>query len=383
MTAFEYSRWDGSQEFTPQSAERLFDEFSEYLLDYGDQVLDSLEQWEEEHPDLIEMLIKQGYLEKDTDGNFVVTPRGIRRVEHRALEELFNITRRGNSGGHETDFRGTGQTVHEESKPYEYGDPISNLNMHETLKNALHRQAGLGGSPTASIDIAEEDLVVHDTEYQTSCATVVLLDMSGSMGRYGKFGRAKQVALALGALVRGRYRGDFLQVVGFYTYASPLSERELLYAAPKPVSIYDPRVHLRISLDHPPSFVPEHFTNIQAGLQFARRVLKRQPAPNKQIITITDGEPTAHIENRDIVLIYPPAEKTARITLAEVRRCANEGIHLSSFALIEDYFYLGLVNFVEQMAQVSGGISAYCNANDLGNMVIDSFIGGRRTRRTM
>ena len=383
MTAFEYSRWDGSQEFSPQSAERLFDELSEYLLDYGDQVLESLEQWEQEQPDLVEMLVKQGYLEKDTDGKFVVTPRGIRRVENRALEELFNITRRGNLGGHETDFRGAGQTVHEESKPYEYGDPVSNLNMHETLKNALYRQAGQkGASPTASIEIAEDDLVVHDTEYQTSCATVVLLDMSGSMGRSGKFGRAKQVALALGSLVRGRYRGDFLQVVGFYTYASPLSERELLYAAPKPVSIYDPRVHLRISLDHPSGFVPEHFTNIQAGLQFARRLLKRQPAANKQIITITDGEPTAHIENRDIVLIYPPAEKTARITLAEVRRCANEGIHLSSFALIDDYFYLGLVNFVEQMAQVSGGIAAYCNAADLGNMVIDSFIGGRRTRRT-
>ena len=225
--------------------------------------------------------------------------------------------------------------------------------------------------------------MVYDTEYQTSCATVVLLDMSGSMNRYGKFGQAKKVALALQALVRDKYRGDFLQVVGFFTYASPLSEKELLYSAPKQVSIYDSRVRLRINLDRPPQFVPEHFTNIQAGLQFARRVLKRQPAQNKQIITITDGEPTAHIEGRDIVLIYPPSDKTARMTLAEVKRCANEGLHLSSFALIEDYFYLGLVNFVEQMAQVSGGVAAYCNAQDLGNMVVDSFVGGRRTRRML
>jgi len=129
--------------------------------------------------------------------------------------------------------------------------------------------------------------------------------------------------------------------------------------------------------------VPEHFTNIQAGLQFARRILMRQPAANRQIITITDGEPTAHIEGREIVLIYPPAEKTAARTLAEVKRCADEGIHLASFALIEDYFYLGLVNFVEQMAQVSGGVAAYCNAQDLGGMIVDSFIGGRRKRRTM
>lgn len=378
MPHFEYSHWDGSQEFTPQSADKLFDELSQFMMDYGDHMLDHLQQWEEEHPDLIEKLIKQGYVEKDAQGRFMVTPKGVRRVENKALEDLFDIRRKDKLGKHETEFRGAGQTVHEESKPYEYGDPISNLNMHETLRNALHRQGG--GSP---VSIEEDDLVVHDTEYQTSCATVVLVDMSGSMMRYGKYGQAKRVAMALQSLVRSRYQGDFLQVVGFYTYASPLSERELLYSAPKPVSIYDPRVNLRINLDRPPRFVPEHFTNIHAGLQFARRLLKRQPAQNKQIIVITDGEPTAHVEGREILLIYPPSERTARATLAEAKRCSTEGLHLSSFALIEDYFYLGLVNFVEQMARVSGGVAAYCNADDLGNMVIDSFIGGRRRRRTV
>ncbi len=378
MPDFEYSRWDGSQEFSPQSADDVFDQFSQYMMDYGEHMLDVLEQWEEEHPEIVDMLLKQGYVEKDTEGKYIVTPKGVKRVENRSLDELFNISRKDQMGKHETEFRGAGQTLHDESKPYEFGDPVSNLNMHETLKNALHRQGG--GSP---IDIAEDDLVVHDTEYQTSCATVVLLDMSGSMMRYGKFGQAKKVAMALQSLVRGRYPGDTLQVVGFYTYASLLSEKQLLYSAPKPVSMYDPRVHLRVSLDQPPGFVPQHFTNIQAGLQFARRLLKRQPAQNKQIITITDGEPTAHMEGRDIVMIYPPAEKTARITLSEVKRCSEEGLHLSSFALVEDYFYLGLVNFVDQMARVSNGIAAYCNADDLGNMVIDSFVGGRKRRRTM
>lgn len=374
---YEYSRFDGSQQFTPQSADALFDQLSQYLLDYGEDVLDQLERWEEDHPDVIEMLLQRGHIEKDAEGKFVVTPRGVRRVENKALEDLFQITRKDRLGKHETDFRGAGQTLHEESKPYEYGDPVANLNMHETLKNALHRQGG--GAP---VHITEDDFVVHDTEYQTSCATVVLLDMSGSMSRYGKYGSAKKIALALGALVRGKYPGDTLHVVGFYTYASPLSERELLYSAPKPVSIYDPRVRLRINLDQPPRFVPEHFTNIHAGLQFARRLLRRQAAQNKQIITITDGEPTAHIEGRDIVLIYPPAEKTANVTLAEARRCADEGLHLSTFALVEDYFYLGLVNFVEKMAQVTGGVAAYCNAQDLGSLVVDSFVGGRRKRQT-
>lgn len=378
MAAYQYSKWDGSQSFTPQSADEVFDKLSEYLMQYGDEVLDSLKMWEEEHPDLIDQLIKQGYIEKDGEGKYVVTPRGMKRVENKALEELFDVRRKDILGKHETDHRGVGQTVHEESKPYQYGDPVSNLNMHETLRNALARQQD--GPP---IRITHDDLVVHETEYQTSCATVVLLDMSGSMTRYGKYGSAKKVALALQALVRGKYQGDFIQVIGFYSFASPLTERELINSAPKPVSIFDPRVRMRINLDQPPGFIPQHFTNIHAGLQFARRVLRRQPQMNRQIICITDGEPTAHVEGRDVMLIYPPCEKTANVTLAEAKRCANEGIHISSFALVEDYFYMGLVNFVEQMAKVTGGIAAYCNAGDLGNMVIDSFIGGRRKRRAM
>lgn len=378
MPAYEYSRWDGSQEFTPQSADQLFDQLSEYLMQYGEDVLDSLNQWEEENPELLDMLLKQGYIEKDAEGKFRVTPKGLRRVENKALEELFDVRRKDTLGRHETDFRGTGTIRQDETKPYEYGDPIAHLNLQETLRNALQRQGQ--GTP---IRVTEDDFAINESEYQTSCATVVLLDMSGSMSRFGKYGAAKKVALAMQALVRGKYQGDFLQVVGFYTFASPMTERELLLSAPKPVSLFDPRVRLRVSLDHPPRFVPQHFTNIHAGLQYARRILRRQGAQNKQIVTITDGEPTAHIEGRDVLLIYPPCEQTANATLAEVRKCAREGIHLSSFALIEDYFYLDLVNFVERMAKASGGIAAYCNAQDLGNLVIDRFTNGRKVRRTV
>ncbi len=141
-------------------------------------------------------------------------------------------------------------------------------------------------------------------------------------------------------------------------------------------------MNLRFDLDNLPKRVPQHFTNIDAGLRLARNILGRSGAQNKQIIVVTDGEPTAHIEGREVVLIYPPSEKTARHTLNEVRRCASAGIRVSSFALIEDYFYLGLVNFVEEMARVSQGVAAYCSADDLGKYVFDSFIGGRKVRRT-
>ncbi len=377
MPGFEYSRWDGSQSFSPQSADELFDKLSEYLYQYGGELLDNLNDWEQEHPDVIDMLVKQGYIEKDSEGKYRITPRGIRRTETKALEQLFDVRGRGSLGRHDTDFRGAGQVQHEDSRPYQYGDPVSNLNLHETLRNAIQRQSG--GPP---IRISEDDLVVHETEYQTACATVVLLDMSGSMTRYGKYGAAKKVAMGLQALVRDKYRGDSIEVIGFYSYASPVNERELLLSAPKPVSIFDSRVRLRINLDQPKGFVPQHFTNIHAGLQLARRTLQRKSTQNRQIIVITDGEPTAHMEGRDLLLIYPPCEQTARVTLAEAKRCAAEGIHISSFALIEDYFYLDLVNFVQQMARVTGGVAAYCNADDLGGMVVESFVGGRRRRRS-
>jgi uncharacterized protein with von Willebrand factor type A (vWA) domain len=222
---------------------------------------------------------------------------------------------------------------------------------------------------------------VYETEHQTRAATVVLIDMSGSMGRYGKYGMTKKVALALQAMVRAQYPTDSLEMVGFYTLASKMTERELLNSAPKPVGLFDPRVHLRISLDAPLPRQVQHFTNIDAGLKLARNMLGKQAAENKQIIVITDGEPTAHIEGREAVLIYPPAEKTAAATLAEARRCASAGIRVSSFALIEDYFYLGLVNFVEEMARVTQGVAAYCSADDLGKYVFDSFVGGRRQRK--
>ncbi len=261
MAQFEYTRWDGTQPFTPQSADQLFDQFSQYLMDYGDEILGELDRLEEEHPDVVDMLIQRGYVEKDHDGQFMVTPKGLRRVQNKALEELFDVRTKGNMGRHETEFRGPGQTVHEESKPYQYGDPVSNLNMHETLKNAwirsheshdqAHGQRSVGTEhPAARIDITEDDLVVHDTEYQTTCATVVLLDMSGSMMRYGKFAAAKRVALALQALVRSRYQGDFLQFVGFYTYATPLTEKQLLYSAPKPCEPVRP---IRPAADQPRS----------------------------------------------------------------------------------------------------------------------------------
>ena len=373
----EYSKWDGSQEFLPQSADKLFDQLSEYILQYGENVLRNLEDLDEdEMPEVVELIQKEGLIERDEEGKWRVTPKGIRRVQDKTLGELFQTFRRDSVGRHDTLQKGEGTVQLEDTRPYVYGDSLANINMHETLKNAYVRQGG--GVP---IRLSHEDYVVHETEYQTRCATVVLIDMSGSMGRYGKYYTTKKVAIGLQAMVRAQYPQDSIEMIGFYTFASPMTERQLLNSAPKPVSMYDSRIHLRFDMDKPPG------TRAPALHQYSRRAaagrshLLRQSAANKQIIVITDGEPTAHIEGREVVLIYPPAEKTATSTLDEVRRCASAGIRVSSFALIEDYFYLGLVNFVQEMARVSNGVAAYCSVDDLGKFVFESFIGGRHTRR--
>jgi uncharacterized protein with von Willebrand factor type A (vWA) domain len=377
MSIYEYSKWDGTQQFQPQSADELFDKLSEVMMQYGEDVLRNLDRLDdEEAEDFLRLIQKQGLIEEDDEGRWAVTPKGLRRIQESALANLFQIFQRDAVGKHDTPQKGAGTVQIDDWKPYVYGDSLANLNLHETLKNAMVRQGG--GTP---IHVNRDDYVVYETEFQTRCATVVLIDMSGSMGRFGKYAMTKKVALALQAMVRAQYPQDTLQTVGFYTYANVLTERQLLNSAPKPVSIYDSRVHFRFDLDNPPRRVPEHFTNIHAGLRLARSLLARHSAQNKQIIVITDGEPTAHIEGREVVLIYPPSEKTALHTLTEVRKCAAAGIRVSSFALIEDYFYLGLVNFVEEMARVSQGVAAYCSADDLGKYVFDSFTGGRRTRR--
>jgi len=210
---------DGSQQFQPLSAEAAFDKLSEYLLEHGEYLLVQLERMDQSDDELVQLLLKGGYLEKDEEGRISIAARGVRRIENKAIEELFAMQKRDTPGKHATDFKGAGPVRHDDSKPYEFGDPVANLNLHETFRNAVARR-GQGTSPHRQatgmkISLAEQDFVVYETEHQASCATVVLLDMSGSMARYGKFYHAKKVALALLGLVRGRYTEDSIRVMAF------------------------------------------------------------------------------------------------------------------------------------------------------------------------
>src|SRR3954453_12049594 len=218
MPRFEYTRWDGSQQFQAQSADKAFDQIAEYLLPYGDQVLRDLDRFEDDDaPEILELIQKEGLIEKDGEGKWQVSPKGLRRIQNDALTSLFQTFNRDALGQHDTPQRGEGTVRLEDSKPYVSGDSLANLNPHETLKNAYIRQGG--GVP---IRLQYDDYVVHETEYQTRCASVVLIDMSGSMGRYGKYAMTKKVALALHAMVRAQYALDTMQMIGFYTFASVL-----------------------------------------------------------------------------------------------------------------------------------------------------------------
>lgn len=378
MPVYEYREWDETRPFEGLDAENLFDTLSEYMMQYGERILRHLDPQDQDLQEMLELLIREGFLSRDSEGNLTVTAKGLGRVQRKALHALFQEMKRDAMGKHDTNMRGPGQVTLDEWRPWRFGDPLANLNLGETMRNAVLRQG-----PGTPISLEPEDFVVFDTEYQTRCATVVLLDMSGSMNRFGKFYHARKVALALKALVQGAYPGDTIKFVGFYSYASPLSERELLLCTPKRVSLFDDRVHLRVPLDSPPGFVPEHFTNIHAGLRIARAILKKEACQNRQIILITDGEPTAHIDGRDLLLIYPPSRQTLRATLAEARQATREGIRISTFALVEDYFYFNLLNFVRQLARVTRGVAVHCPAEELGRLVLEDFQKGRHRRRPL
>ncbi len=143
MSLFEYSRWDGSQQFLPQSADRLFDQLSEYILQHGDDALRNLEDIDDEDlPEVVELIQKEGLIERDKEGKWQVTPKGIRRIQNKALDDLFQTFRRDSLGRHDTQHKGEGTVKLEDTRPYVYGDSLAHINMHETLKNAYVRQGG-------------------------------------------------------------------------------------------------------------------------------------------------------------------------------------------------------------------------------------------------
>ncbi|MDP3064184.1 MAG: VWA domain-containing protein, partial [Chloroflexota bacterium] len=272
---------------------------------------------------LQKLLEEAGYIKAGQ--KLELTPRGIRRIGQKALRELFMQLKRDRQGDHRMDQRGvTGDTI-EETKPYEFGDPFQ-VHLEGTVKNALARQG-----PHVPVKLRPEDFEIYRNEHFTRSATVLLLDQSRSMGLFGSFVAAKKVALAMYALIHGQFARDTLHVIGFSDYAQEIKEEEL------------PHVSWNAWVSG---------TNIHHALMLSRKLLSREKTPNRQIILITDGEPTAHLEGDRSFFSYPPTYRTLMETLKEVRRCTQDGITINSFMLESNY---QLVDFIDQMTRINRG----------------------------
>ena len=398
---FSYSEFDGEGFLSP---DQLFasPQVMNFILQYGEQALDAMNQLEDEDEKaFIESMIEAGLLEeyKDEQGNskLRMTGRMVRGFQHRALLDIFADLRKGTRDGHSTRHQGRTTERADGTKPYEFGDPISELEIGQTLRNAIARQsaerATSGGQSfsgaTLPLRINSSDFELHLTEGSADCATVMLIDLSGSMMRYGRFLQAKRIALGMQELIRGRFPQDTMDYVGFYSLADVLQERDIPLVMPKPVSVRDYEVRLRIPLEQARANVeriPQHFTNLQLGLQTARQILARRGAANKQIFVITDGQPTAHVapgqetDEQMLYLLYPPTEQTSNITLQEALKCQQQNIRIATFALIEDYWGMDWVGFVDQLTRLTRGLAYYCTSEDLSSTVIESYLSGKKTK---
>ncbi|MEP6681087.1 MAG: VWA domain-containing protein, partial [Chloroflexota bacterium] len=260
----------------------------------GDDSADDLEQLRE----LTRALEEAGYLERD-GGRLDLTPRAARKLGMRALTEIFSRLRRESLGGHPLPRAGVGGELTDESKAFEFGDPFT-VDLNRTLFNAMAREG-----PGTPLRIAPADFEVHRSEEATISSTVLLLDMSRSMLLRGCSSAAKRVAMALHTLIHTRYPRDRLYVVGFAYYARQIKPEAIATLSP---------------------YEFEYGTNLQHALIIARELLGRRHGGNKEIVVITDGEPTAHIANGQVEFAYPPTIRTMQSTLREVGRCTREGI---------------------------------------------------------
>ncbi|HLQ62141.1 MAG TPA: hypothetical protein VK131_09780 [Candidatus Acidoferrales bacterium] len=316
---------------------------AEQLL--GPEAKDALDQLKR----LTEVLEKAGYVERK-DRRLELTPRGMRRIGQSALKDIFEQLKRSRLGQHQLNRAGLGTEPGEELKDYEFGDPFL-IDLKETLFNSLQRDGR--GVP---IRIEPGDFTVRRTEHSTQCSTVLMIDMSRSMFLRGCFLAAKKVAIALDALIRSQFPRDSLYLVGFSNYAVELKP-ELL-----------PQIALN-------DYV--YGTNMQHGFQLARSLLAKHRG-NRQVIMVTDGEPTAHIDNGRAYFAYPPTFRTIQETLREVRRCTRDRIVINTFMLERGPY---LTEFINQMTRINRGRAFFVAPERLGEYILVDYVGGRQRRR--
>ena len=312
----------------------------------------------------------------DSEGGFRLTPKAYKIFQGRLLEKIFSELQPSKSGRHEGDVIGEGAVELQQTKPYEFGDSIANIDITQTVINALLRQGD-----ERPLRLRSDDIEVHKTRNHPKCATCVVMDMSGSMRYDGQYVNVKRMALALQGLIQSEYPGDFLRFIEMYTFAKLRAPGEIIDLMPKPVTIHDPFVQLWADMSDPDMSEHEihpHFTNIQHSLQLARQNLNHCDTPNRQIVLITDGLPTAHFEEEKLYMLYPPDPRTEQATMREGMLCKKHGITINIFLIPSWSQSEEDIRFAHRLAQTTQGRVFFTSGRDLDRFVLWDYVQNRR-----
>jgi uncharacterized protein with von Willebrand factor type A (vWA) domain len=301
--------------------------------------------------DMAQSLLDAGYLQMDGD-QLTLTARAIRKIGDASLREIFHKLREDRQGGHATSRKGTGGDITQESRPYQFGDPFL-VDIRSTVMNGVYREG-----PGSPVQLSPDDFAIYETERAVQHATVLALDMSHSMYLSGLFVEAKKTALALDSLIRGQFPRDALYLIGFADVAFELSQEQL------------------------PGLRENDYvqgTNYEMALGLARRLLARHRGGNRQILFVTDGEPTAcSLPSGDVYFNWPPHPYVQEMALMEATRCAREEITINTFVLDPSP---RLVQFAEEMTAANRGRMFLAGSYHLGEQVVLDYIQGRTVKK--
>ncbi len=362
---FRYTEWvEGHHGKGGSTFEKLLDLFQQLLYHTGGDVgeaLNWLTQIDERYGvtndqmgigDFIEELKNRGYLDQeDPSGPFTLTARAERALRERSLEEIFSQLRKSRRGGHRTPHAGAGDERQPETRPYQYGDDLHQLDVTGTLSNAF-RRAGIG-----DVRLHQDDLQVYETDHHSASATVLMIDLSHSMVLYGedRITPARKTAMALAELITTRYPKDTLDIVAFGNEAWEVEIKDLPY--------------LNVGPFH---------TNTRAGLERARQILRRRKNRNKQVFMITDGKPSCHFEyGRLYKNAFGLDRKIVNKVLDEAAICRREGITITTFMIARDPY---LQQFVRQLTETNHGRAYYASLDELGGFLFEDYVRNRRKR---
>jgi uncharacterized protein with von Willebrand factor type A (vWA) domain len=294
----------------------------------------------------IERALEQAGLVTRREGRLEVTPKGARKLGERALVRVFEQLRRDREGTHEARHAGGLAEPTGATRPWRFGDE-GEIAVQRSVFNAVAR-----GGPGTVVELRPDDFELVEAEQRTEAATALLLDLSFSMPLRGHFVHAKRMALALHALIEGRYPHDTLYMIGFSDYARPMQPQDLTAAGWERV----------------------YGTNMQHAFNLAGRLLAQHPRATRQVIMVTDGEPTAHLEGDEAFFSWPPVPKTIRLTLAEAMRLAKAGVTLNVFMLEDSP---GLIRFMERLAELTAGRIFLMDDTRIGEFIVRDYVARR------